>query len=100
MIPDITFDGSNTDTTTRPEVTFTLRPRQNPGAPYGTADAPTVRSDQNYAVVRNYNVQEFTEIVYTRLRGRQMAFKIESNQIGCQWQLGVPRIDVRPDGRR
>jgi hypothetical protein len=45
-------------------------------------------------------VQEFTGIVYTRLRGRQMAFKIESNQLGCQWQLGVPRVDVRADGRR
>ena len=100
MIPDITFDGSSTGTPSRPEVTFTLRPRQNPGAPYGTADIPTVQSTQNYTNIRNYTVQEFTQIVYTRLRGRQMAFKVESNQIGCQWQLGVPRVDVRPDGRR
>jgi len=50
--------------------------------------------------VKNYNVQEFTQIVYTRLRGRQMAFKISSDQLGCQWQLGAPRIDIRPDGRR
>jgi hypothetical protein len=50
--------------------------------------------------VRYYTVQEFTEIVYTRLRGRQMAFKVSSNQIGCAWQLGAPRIDIRPDGRR
>jgi hypothetical protein len=28
-----------------------------------------------------------------------MAFKIESDTLGTQWQLGVPRIDVRPDGR-
>jgi hypothetical protein len=100
MIPDITFDGSNTSTPDKPAVTFTVRPRQNPGAPYGTADAPTVQSTQNYTTVRNYTVQEFTQIVYTRLRGRQMAFKVESNQLGCQWQLGVPRLDVRPDGRR
>lgn len=100
MIPDITFDGSDTATPNKPEVTFTVRPRQNPGAPYGTADVPTVASAQSYATVRNYTVQEFTQIVYTRLRGRQMAFKVESNQLGCQWQLGVPRIDVRNDGRR
>ena len=100
MIPDITFDGSNNAAPAKPEVTFTVRPRQNPGAPYGTAASPTVESAQSYAVQRNYTVQEFTEIVYTRIRGRQMAFKIESNQLGCQWQLGVPRIDVRPDGRR
>jgi hypothetical protein len=100
MIPDITFDGSSTPSPGKPEVTFTVRPRQNPGAPYGTADTPTVASTQSYNGVRYYTVQEFTEIVYTRLRGRQMAFKVSSNQIGCAWQLGAPRIDIRPDGRR
>lgn len=100
MIPDITFDGSTTSSPDKPQVTFSLRPRQNPGAPYGTADAPTVQSAQSYNSIKNYNVQEFTQIVYTRLRGRQMAFKISSDQLGCQWQLGAPRIDVRSDGRR
>jgi hypothetical protein len=100
MIPDITFDGSTTSSPDKPQVTFSLRPRQNPGAPYGTADTPTVQSAQSYNTVKNYNVQEFTQIVYTRLRGRQMAFKISSDQLGCQWQLGAPRIDVRSDGRR
>lgn len=101
MIPDITFDGSTgSGTSTNPEVVFTVRPRQNPGAPYGTAATPSVESAQSYNNQRNYTVQEFTEIVYTRIRGRQMAFKVSSDQIGCQWQLGVPRIDVRPDGRR
>ena len=100
MIPDITFDGSTTPAPNTPQVVFSLRPRYNPGAPYGTADTPTVTSDQSYANQRNYTVQEFTEIVYTRLRGRQMAFKISSDTVGTQWQLGVPRIDIRPDGRR
>ncbi len=100
MIPDVTFDGSSTASPSKPEVTFTVRPRQNPGAPYGSADSPTVQSMQSYNGVKYYTVQEFTEIVYTRLRGRQMAFKVSSNQLGCQWQLGAPRIDVRPDGRR
>ncbi len=100
MIPDITFDGSTTPAPNTPQVTFTVRPRQNPGSPYGTADVPTVASTQSYANQRNYTVQEFTQIVYTRIRGRQMAFKIGSDTIGTQWQLGVPRIDVRPDGRR
>jgi hypothetical protein len=100
MIPDITFDGSTTPAPNTPQVTFSVRPRQNPGSPYGTADVPTVASTQSYANQRNYTVQEFTQIVYTRLRGRQMAFKIISDTVGTQWQLGVPRIDVRPDGRR
>lgn len=100
MIPDITFDGSTTPAPNKPEVTFTVRPRYNPGAPYGVSDTPTVASAQSYAAQTNYTVQEFTQIVYTRIRGRQMAFKISSNTVGTQWQLGVPRIDVRPDGRR
>jgi hypothetical protein len=97
MIPDITFDGSYVN---NPEVTFTLRPRQNPGSNYGMADTPAVISAQNYQGQRNYTVQQFTEIIYTRLRGRQMAFRVSSDGLGVQWQLGVPRMDVRPDGRR
>lgn len=97
MIPDVTFDGSYVN---NPSVTFTLRPRQNPGANYSTADTPEVVSTQNYQGQRNYVVQQFTQIVYTRVRGRQMAFRVGSDGLGVQWQLGVPSIDVRPDGLR
>lgn len=97
MIPDITFDGSYVN---NPAVTFTLRPRQNPGSNYSAGDAPTVTSTQNYQGQRNYTVQQFTQIIYVRVRGRQMAFKISSEGLGVQWQLGVPSIDIRPDGRR
>jgi hypothetical protein len=97
MVPDVTFDGS---TVNNPAVTMTLRPRQNPGANYSAAATPTVTSTQNYQGQRNYEVQQFTEIVYVRVRGRQMAFRISSEGLGVQWQLGVPSIDVRPDGRR
>jgi hypothetical protein len=102
IIPDITFDGSSTTgaTSVNPAVQFTVRPRQNPGSGYGVSQVPTVQSAQSYAGQTTYTVQEFTEIVYSRIRGRQMAFKISSNTLGTQWQLGVPRIDVRPDGRQ
>lgn len=104
IIPDITFNNSDTSglTVDRPSVNFTLRPRQNPGAAYGVTDSPTVTSatNQTYKTETTYNVQEFTEIVYTRVRGRQMAFRVSSNTAGTQWQLGTPRIDIRPDGRR
>ena len=101
VIPDITFDGSNTtsETVNNPVVQFTVRPKQNPGSNYGTAISPSVISAQSYAGQTTYTVQQFTEIIYSRVRGRQMAFKVESNTLGTQWQLGVPRIDVRPDGR-
>jgi len=97
LIPDITFDGSSSAT---PTAYFTVRPRQNPGSNYGTSNNPSVESAQSYATTTTYNVQQFTQQVFVRIRGRQMAFKISSSDLGTQWQLGAPRIDVRPDGRR
>lgn len=97
ILPDITFNGSNTN---QPFVTMTLRPRQNSGTPYGTADNPRVASTQNYTSRNTYEVQEFDGQVFTRLRARQMSFRIESTTLGVSWQLGSPRIDIRPDGRR
>jgi len=97
IIPDVTFDGSDSSV---PTVTFGVRPRQNPGANYGTSDNPDVASVNNYATQRYYNVQQFTQYVYVRVRGRQMAFRIGSDDLGVAWQLGAPRLDVRPDGRR
>jgi hypothetical protein len=97
LIPDITFNGS---TSAAPAANFSVRPRTFPGANYGSADDRAVTSAQSYTSTTVYNVQLFTEQVYVRIRGRQMAFKIESTDLGTSWQLGVPRIDVRPDGRR
>lgn len=97
ILPDVNFNGSSTN---QPTVTMTVKPRQNSGTPYGTADNPQVRSAQNYTTVPQYTIQEFDGQVYTRLRGRQMSFRIESTGVGVAWQLGSPRIDIRPDGRR
>jgi len=97
ILPDVNFNGSSTN---GPSVTMTVKPRQNSGTPYGTADNPQVQSAQNYTIIPQYTIQEFTGQVYTRLRGRQMAFRIESADVGVAWQLGSPRIDIRPDGRR
>lgn len=97
IIPDVTFDGSNVNA---PSVVFTVRPRQNPGSNYGSTDLPSVASTQNYTGQQTYSVQTFTEFAYVRVRGRQMAFKISSDGLGVAWQLGSPRLDVRPDGRR
>lgn len=97
LLPDINFNGS---TQNNPSVVMTLRPRQNAGAPYGFADNPAVTSNDNYSLSRQYPIQQFTGQVYTRLRARQMAFRIESNTLGVTWQLGTPRIDIKQDGRR
>ena len=59
-----------------------------------------MQSQDNYTNVRSYNIQEFDGQVYTRLRGRQMALRIESNALGVAWQLGSVRADIKADGRR
>ena len=97
MLPDLSFGNSeNTPTTNaEPQVTITLYPMTSSGSGVGTPSSGTVDK------IAAYNItEEFTGIIYTRVRGRQMIFKVESNQINTTWQLGAPRIDIRPDGRR
>lgn len=97
ILPDINFNGSYVN---NPTVKMEIKPRRNAGAPYSPADNPTVQSQDNYTAVRSYNIQQFDGQVYTRLRGRQMALRIESDQLGVAWQLGSIRADIRADGRR
>ena len=97
MLPDLKFNGS---TAASPQVTMTLYPMQNSGSGY---NSPLSVGGNAYATstrTATYPIEVFTGQIYTRVRGRQMAFKIAGNQLGLQWQLGAPRIDIRNDGRR
>jgi hypothetical protein len=91
MVPDLTFEGSTANT---PQVTMTLYGMNGSGS--------GLNQEASKAVARTSTVtiEQFTNIIYTRIRGRQMIMKIESNQLGTAWQLGAPRIDIRMDGRR
>lgn len=97
ILPDIRFDGS---TTGSPSATMTLLPLANSGSGYN--DPASVGGSNSRAVTRTavLPVEEFTGQIYTRVRGRQLAMKVESTGEGVTWQLGAPRIDMRPDGRR
>jgi len=97
ILPDINFNGSNVD---MPSVNMEIKPRRNAGDAYSPADNPIVTSQDNYTSTRSYNIQQFTGQVYTRLRGRQMALRIESSNLGVAWQLGSVRADIKSDGRR
>jgi hypothetical protein len=97
MLPDLKFVGS---TAASPQVTMTLYPMQNSGSGY---NSPLSVGGNAYATstrTSTYPIEQYTGQIYTRVRGRQMAFKIEGNQLGLQWQLGAPRMDIRNDGRR
>jgi len=91
ILPDMNFNGSASNT---PAVTLTVKARQNSGTPYTQGDSPTV---QESAAIP---IELYTGQVYTRIRGRQMAFRVTSSDLGVAWQMGAMRIDIRPDGRR
>ena len=97
MLPDITFRGS---TTTSPQVTMTLIPMQNSGSGYNNPISVGGNSDATVTRTSTSVIEQFTGQVYVRVRGRQMIIQVESTQLGCAWQLGSPRIDIKQDGRR
>jgi hypothetical protein len=96
VLPDLTFENSvASPSAAAPSVTMTLYGLANSGSGVTSSAGAPVAQSSAYVIT-----EEFTGMIFTRLRGRQMIFKIESNQIGTAWQLGAPRIDIRPDGRR
>jgi len=95
MLPDLTFSGSDPNVTA--QVTLTLFPMQNSGSGTGTAVAANVDELTGAA----YTITEgFTGQVNTRVRGRQMIYKIQSTNLGTTWQHGATRLDIKPDGGR
>jgi hypothetical protein len=93
VIPDITFRGS---ITTSPKVMLSIKARVNSGSAYTTAFTdPT-----NVTRTSTVPVEEYTGQVYTRVRGRQIAFRVDSTDLGVAWQVGAMRLDIRQDGRR
>lgn len=97
VLPDVNFTGS---TVTNPSMTLTLLPLQNSGSGYN--NPASVAGTDNGPIIRSATVpiEQFTQQVNIRVRGRQMSIKASSSGIGTQWQLGATRIDIRPDGRK
>ena len=103
VLPDVTFEGS---TANLPSATMYLLPLKNSGSGYSVNSA----TDANHSVANQSSasitriavlpVEEFTGQIFTRVRGRQMSIKFESTELGVNWQLGSPRLDMRSDGRR
>jgi hypothetical protein len=95
LMPDVTFIGSEADA---PSVTMTLYPMASSGSGFGSSEGGTLQG----IVARSVSVpvEEFTQQVFIRVRGRQLVLRVESSGLGVAWQLGSPRIDLRPDGRR
>ena len=103
LIPDVNFTDSDsvnsvTGASLTPEVDVTVGVRKFPGALPATSD---VNGNSNTKpVITTATIDQYTNQIFLRARGRQMNFKIESDGIGVQWQLGYPRVDIREDGKR
>jgi hypothetical protein len=97
VLPDVTFRGSDAAS---PSATLTLLPLQNSGSGYNSP--ASLGGSDNGAVTRTATVpiEAFTGQVNIRVRGRQMSIKMASTAVGVQWQMGTPRIEIRPDGRK
>jgi hypothetical protein len=91
VIPDIKFSGS---TSVNPDVAFTMKSRNNPGANFNESTSNTAQRSATSPV------EQFTEKLNYRLRGRSFALRIDSTSLGTKYKLGTPRVDIREDGRR
>jgi hypothetical protein len=91
VIPDLTFRNSSS---VAPQATFIVKMSNFPGADFSQENSNVVTKTGSYPV------EQFTNQVFTRLRGRSFTFRIESDEAGTTWRLGAPRLDVRTDGRR
>ena len=97
VIPDLTFRNSTThDGDYQPNVKFTIKPQDYPGAEIGAGDERDVARSS----AATLNVNRFTNQVFTRLRARSVALRVESDVTGISWRLGTPRFDMRKDGRK
>ncbi len=103
VIPDVNFTKSLTSNPITgaplvPEVQVTVGVRNFPGSSLATSDVEG--NTLTREVITTATIDQYTNQVFVRARGRQMAFKIASEDVGVQWQLGVTRVDFKPDGRR
>ena len=97
MLPDVTFRGSDVNS---PSIVMSLLPLKNSGSGYTNPASVGLTNSASVTRTVDLPVEQFTGQVYTRIRARQMAMKISSTGLGVAWQLGAPRLDIRPDGAR
>lgn len=91
VIPDLNFRETSVNNTT---VNFILNAKNAPGQTSQTTDTDTITKTSSTPV------DQYTNQYQTRVRGRSFTFKVESTDADVLWRLGIPRVDIRQDGRR
>jgi hypothetical protein len=102
MIPDLTFRNSSA---ANPVVNFVLQAQDYSGSAFSqTSDNDAARISNTTTsggiTTVTFPVEQFTSQTYFRLRGRMMSLRVQSDGLGVAWRLGIPRVDIRQDGRR
>jgi hypothetical protein len=97
VLPDVTFDGSVSE---HPAATMTLIPMKGSGSGFTTPQSVAGTSSAPITRTATVPIEQFTNQVNIRVRGRQMILKMQSTDLGVMWQMGTPRLDVRVDGRK
>ena len=93
LIPDMTFAGTSSGAGDV-SVNMILKAQNFPGANFSYSDSSAVTRSATVPV------EQYTNQANVRLRGRSVALRVESDTVGVRWRVGMPRIDIRPDGRR
>ena len=83
IIPDLSFKGSTENSS--PQGTVTIKARDFPGSGVDDTDDGTVSRTVSSPV------EEFTNQLHMRVRGRSFKFRFESNASDTRWRLGTPR---------
>jgi hypothetical protein len=104
VIPDVDFTASETidpvtGATLVPAVNMAVAVTKFPGAASQTTNVAGATLTRNVTTATG-SIDQYTNQVFIRARGRQMNFKISSDTLGTQWQLGDTRVDAQPDGKR
>jgi len=104
VIPDVDFTASQTvnpvtGATLVPAVDMAIAVTKFPGAETQTTDVTGATLTRGVTTATG-TIDQYTNQVFIRARGRQMNFKISSNTVGTQWQLGDSRVDAKPAGMR
>jgi len=104
VIPDVDFTTSETSNpvtgaTIVPTVDMAIAVTKFPGAATSTTDVAGATLTRGVTTA-TATISQYTNQVFVRARGRQMNFKISSDTVGTQWQLGDTRVDAKPAGLR
>jgi hypothetical protein len=83
MLPDVDFRNSEAAS---PSIDITTRIRNFNGG--------------NYLRTTTSTIEQSTEQIHLRLRGRQFTVQVASDGLEVGWRLGSLRYDLRSDGRR